>query len=273
MKSRLLNPSKLALLVASLVASSALANPTYTFRKPVQGLVASATSQTPNQPRLALDTTQIVFPNTAWETQSVSILRTITNTGSQVIEGLQVATTPNFSATTTCGNTLDPGQSCGVRVGFTPVPVDLQNANLTGVLLVQSTNTSGFSVDLSGYAFYLPSLDWLPSPHPGFEPTYVNTTSAWQTEWIAIARFGNIRINSVTLSGQDAAQFQVVSNSCSGVTLSDYYSNTSSSCSMHFVFSPTSTGWKTAKVVIVSSDDFGNGPRTAEISISAQALP
>ena len=82
-----------------------------------------------------------------------------------------------------------------------------------------------------------------------FGDVVVNTTSNSEEIVVSNTGKGDLTISSVNLSGTNANQFSIISDSCSSATL-----NENGECYIYVDFGPTSTGSKTA-VLVVSSND------------------
>ena len=159
---------------------------------------------------------------------------------------------------TTCTNRrLTPAESCTASVRFTPTLLGTKTATLRvdgadAPLLVP--------IDGSGTSFHT----WLISSGAGMFPaTPVHRTSSPLDFRISnIGGFDSAGIPSVALAGTDDDQFTIASNSCSAVLPAG------DSCVVSIAFQPTTTGSKSAVVLITD-------PRLGQlaVAVSGTALP
>lgn len=69
---------------------------------------------------MSVDTLPLSFPVTAVGSQSSSIIRTLTNTGNAVLPTLAITSSGEVEVSTTCGNSLAPGNSCSIYASWKP---------------------------------------------------------------------------------------------------------------------------------------------------------
>jgi len=129
-------------------------------------------------------------------------------------------------------SSLAPGEGCEATVTFVPTAVGLRLA--TVVVTDVGGSTQGVAVDGQGLApIFAVSL----TPQVVFPDTPVGLTVPYAPEaFVNVSSVGNVPITlqSVTIAGADAADFQIVSNTCSpGPTYG---------CSLCIAFSPSTTG-------------------------------
>jgi len=91
-----------------------------------------------------------------------------------------------------------------------------------------------------------------------FGDVVVNTSSNSVEIVVSNTGKGDLTISSVNLSGTNANQFSIISNSCTTATLKE-----NEECYIYVDFEPSSTGSKTAVVVISSND-----PVTPKLNVS-----
>jgi Cep192 domain 4/Purple acid Phosphatase, N-terminal domain/Calcineurin-like phosphoesterase len=121
------------------VADSAAGSP-HTLA--VTGTGTSTTSTT-----VSLSPTSLSFSRTRVGSTSSSKSVTLKNTGTSVLNISSIATSGDFSQTNTCGSSRNPGQSCTIRVTFSPTASGTRTGSLT---VTDNASNSPQSVSLSG---------------------------------------------------------------------------------------------------------------------------
>ncbi len=91
-----------------------------------------------------------------------------------------------------------------------------------------------------------------------FGDTNIGSVSTAQTFTISNTGTANLAISPITLTGANAFEFAMTSDGCSGQTIAPLFS-----CTIQVVFSPTSTGGKSANIAIPSND-----PVTSVVAVS-----
>ncbi|MCE7989582.1 MAG: DUF642 domain-containing protein [Caldilinea sp. CFX5] len=180
---------------------------------------------------------------------------TISNVGNAPLNLTSIQMTNSgsgqFVNTNSCGAVLNPGANCSAGVTFTP------NANgaQSGVLTIASNDSDEAStvVNLSGTGVVqAPDITVLPATLT-FGDTIVNSTALAQRVVITNVGTGNLAVQNLTLSGANSDQFVIVppDSSCTPLT-KDLAGG--ASCDVEVLFSPTSTGAKSASLIIASND-------------------
>jgi hypothetical protein len=191
-------------------------------------------------PSLVLSTAGLVFNPQDVNTTSGLQFVAVTNTGNVPVTISSVSATGDFMPTG-CLQTLSPGQSCSVRVSFTPTAagtrtgvVTLMNNSPVGTL---TFNASGVGVAQVATLSVTPTaLDFKDLP--------LGITSA--TLQIIVTNIGNAPVifDRVLESGD----FRVTSTSCSSFGL-----RPTNSCSTNVSFTPTALGVRNGTIKFIDS--------------------
>ena len=205
------------------------------------------TGQTPTT-TLTLSTTSLTFSAQNTGTTSASQGFSITNTGTTALTFTSIAITGTNASefnisSNNCGSSLAVGNSCSVSVTFSPTASGTQTAAVT---ITDNTTGSPQSVSLTGTG-QTPATSVSVSPTTlTFNPQNLNSTSPSQT--ITISNTGNATatISGAALTGTNAGDFAIASNSCSSLSVNG-------SCSIQVTFTPSALGARTATLTISGS--------------------
>ncbi len=111
-----------------------------------------------------------------------------------------------------------------------------------------SSASSSWNATNIQFRVELPNLSVSPASHD-FELINAGSKSATQTFEITNSGNANLLIGTIALSGTEASEFAIKRDTCSGATVQP-----AGKCTVQAVFSPTSSGAKTANLSIPSSD-------------------
>lgn len=186
---------------------------------------------------------------------------TITNSGTAnlTLNSVQLTTGTSFSLSqNTCGSSVASGSSCSVSVVFKPTasgpasdalqisygsPASVQLINLTGTGSVPSATLNPSTLAFGSVAVFATGTG---------SATLSNTGSA------------TLSGASATISGQNAGDFSLASDGCTGVLLPP-----NTSCSVTVSFTPKGTGQRQAALVV--ADNATGSPQTVTLQGSATA--
>lgn len=161
----------------------------------------------------------------------------------------------DFSATAESGSCtgarLAPGGACTVTVDFHPSALGARTASLVAT----SGEIQGpVYVPLTGVGARLQLGVNAAAPNQSqrhdFGNQDVGTASGALTVNLAAPAGTTVKVASVVLTGPDANQFVIVSNGCTGVTVSGL-----TSCNLSVAFAPTGQGADTASLAIVRANE------------------
>jgi hypothetical protein len=176
---------------------------------------------------------------------------TLTNGGTAKLTVGTITITPDFThPSKTCTATLAAGSSCTISVAFAPKSA----GPVTGTLTVGTNGT----VALSGTGF-APSASLTPATYE-FVNQQVDTTSKAQTFTYSNTGLVSITVSAVTLSGAAAANYVIVSNPCTGVTLAP-----NATCDVAVTFTPSAANNRVATLA-VADETGGAAKATASLS-------
>jgi hypothetical protein len=204
----------------------------------------------------------LAFGNQALNTTSAAQVLTVTNTG-------QVALTINsvtlggadpgqFSKVNNCGSTVAVGANCTISVSFAPTVTGSLSATVT----VNAGGGAGSqTASLTGTGFVVPTYTLAPTS-VAFGAQTVNTSSAAQLLTVTNTGTVPVPISSITLSGTNPGQFSA-SNTCGGSVA------VNGSCTISVVFTPTSSGAKSATLNVNAGN--GAGKQTAALTGTGEA--
>jgi hypothetical protein len=199
--------------------------------------------------------TKLTFPNTVVGELSNSETVTLTNPapGSAVsIENVSVSNSSSFSFTYyDCPTTLQPGDSCGIYVFFSPAAATKQTGTLT---ITDNAQNSPQTVSLSGHGVP-PRLQISPAKLT-FPNTQVGALSNYETVTLT-ASGGPVSIESISTS--NPSLFPYTYYDCPAVlTVLD------DSCGIYVFFSPTAAKKQTGTLTI--TDNAQHSPQTVLLS-------
>jgi hypothetical protein len=221
----------------------------------------SGTGVSPSQ-GLTVSLHSLSFGNQQVGTLSASQTLIVSNTTTAAVTistvSLMGSNAPSFAATNTCGAPLAAGAQCTISVGFVPGGLGAKSA----IVSIASTAAAGkLSVGLSGTGVAA-TVGLSVSPMSvGFGNQQINTPSGAQLLSVTNTTAAPVTISTVTLTGANVPSF-ASTNTC-GAPLA-----IGERCSISVVFTPPSTGSKTANVSIASSA----GPATTALSGTGTAV-
>lgn len=218
-------------------------------------------------PRIRFDPASLQFPNQEVSSRSPVQMITVSNLGTSPLKISDVSVTGANAddfvlGNSGCGRTLIvPGDSCQIRVTFTP-----RDSGARTAILTVTANTAGPSptVSLSGTGI---------GPIPAIEPTSIDfgdqadrQRSAPRT--INLTNHGSApwKIRTLSVTGADSSDFLKMNDQCAGATLSP-----NSSCSVSVVFMPRAPGDRNATLTI--TDNTGESPHSVTLHGTSLSAP
>ena len=158
-------------------------------------------------------------------------------------------------------STLGAGKSCSITVAFTPASLGSRTATLT---VTHSATTSPQSVALTGTGVVPVTL--LPASL-AFGNEYEGATSATKTLTLKnMQTTVPLTINSITISGTDAADFAWVGGTCA---ISPNILGAGKSCTITITFTPSAQGSRTASLSV--TDNASSNPPAIALTGTALA--
>jgi hypothetical protein len=214
------------------------------------GTQTAQLSGTGNAP--ATDTlapTSLTFAQQAIGTTSAAQQITLTNAGDVSLTLITASVSPgDFTATNSCGASLDPHSTCAISIAFVPTAIGMRTATVTIIDQFHSQ-----TVTLSGTGVAPPGVSLSPASLT-FPATGVGLSAPAQT--LTLTNNGGLplHITNIALS----TGFMIASSTC-GSTLAP-----TASCNLVVVFSPTSAGPISGTLTL--TDDAPNGGQTTNVT-------
>jgi len=185
------------------------------------------------------------------------------DTGSYTISSISITGTnaADFSQTNTCGTlpaTLASGASCTITATFTPGDVGTRTAK---IVVADTAKNSPQTVYLAGAGGTTVSL----SPNPlNFGSVNEGTLSPPQTVTLTNTGAATLTIsaNGVTISGPNASDFAVQTNTCGSSVAAG------ASCTISVTFTPSTQAPETATLNV--ADNAKGSPQTVDLNGSGQ---
>jgi hypothetical protein len=157
---------------------------------------------------------------------------------------------------------LAPGAQCTVAARFKPT----SNGPKAGLLIIPSNDPdeNPFNVSLTGTGGFSGNPDIAANPSAlDFGSVPIKTTSPNQTVTVTNEGTAPLKLGAISFAGANANQFSKTADKCSKKTLQP-----GASCTVAARFKPTSSGAKTAMLVILSDDPDEN---PVNVSLSGTA--
>jgi hypothetical protein len=208
----------------------------------------SGTGQNP--PTDTLSPSFLTFAPQQVGTTSAPQPMTLTNSGDQILTGIAVATTGDFSAVNNCGTTLQAQASCTLSVSYAPTVAGSEPGNVTVTDKLRSQ-----TIALTGTGVAPPGASALPASI-AFGGYAVGTTSSVQT--VTVTNGGGYDLPSLAVS--ISSNFTLATNNCPA-TLS-----IGAACQLGITFSPSAAGSVSGSVTINAT----SLPRALTVSLSGQ---
>jgi trimeric autotransporter adhesin len=239
-------------------ASSVTTQTIVTVTATYSGVSTTATlTLNPNTTPLTVSPTALSYGNQGISSTSAAKKVTLTNnTGAIVtISSMLISGTNSADfaqSATTCGTTLGLNASCTVSITFTPAAPGARSATLT---ITDSAVNSPQTVALSGTGVLQVTLS---TASFAFGNQADGTTSTAKTVTVTNNTSAALTISSTTITGTNASEFEVSSNTC-GSNIGGH-----SSCKVSVKFAPVTPGAKTASLTIV--DSANNSPQSVSLT-------
>jgi hypothetical protein len=176
---------------------------------------------------------------------------TLTNTGSVTLNISSITTSGDFAQTTSpkpCGSTLAAGQSCTIKVTFTPTALGTRAGTLT---LTDNSPSSPQTVALSGTG--------------GVQAKLTPVTATFPQESVGVSSPAKVftlhNLQAVSLTGISpvtTGDFSVSATTCSSSLAA------TSTCTISVVFTPTQTGTRTGTLQV--SDSAVGSPQISSLT-------
>ncbi|MGZ8259156.1 MAG: choice-of-anchor D domain-containing protein [Caldimonas sp.] len=206
----------------------------------------------------------LAFAPTLVGARSAAQTVTLANAGNAPLVLGPVAASAGFAVaggTCSTGVSLAPGASCTVAIAFAPTVAGAASGTL---VFTHNANPSSATVALSGTAS-------VPAPSASVTPPALafsqvtGTVSAPQTVRIANTGSAPLVIGGVAVSGAQAGDFALVSNTCAGSVAAG------ASCTVNVTFTPAANGTRVASLVV--SHNAAGSPASVALNGVGNASP
>ena len=215
-----------------------------------------------NGPAASLSVSALNFGNQTTGTTSATQSVTLRNVGNANLTVSSVtvsgANAGDFSvATDSCSTgTLAPNGTCSVSVRFAPTAAGARSASLR---FADNAPDTPQTVALSGTGVAPAPGITLTPPSLDFGKVAFNQQSAVKTITVNSTGAAPLNLSGVAVTGKNAKDFSVVSNTCSGAQLAP-----GTSCAISLRFKPGLVGARSASLVV--SDNAAGGQHVAALS-------
>ncbi len=214
------------------VTSTSTVNPTLSVSLTGTGTTAPVAT-------LSLTPASADFGTIALNSSSSAGVFLLTNTGQTAITGILIATSGDYSETTSCAATLAPCSTCSINVVFAPTASGTRNGTLT---VNSSTATPKLTSTLTGRgAATLTTTAAITPTSQGFGTVNVGESSA-----TIPFTFTNTGSSSMTGLAISATGDFSTTNNCG------YFLNPGASCQINVTFSPTANGTRAGTLNVAS---------------------
>ena len=208
----------------------------------------------------------VPFGNVTVNSSSDSVV-TVTNDGSTFLDigiiGFDNPLSAPFSIVNdNCTEqSLDAARSCMFTVRFSPTAAGTFSDSFE--IPSNDPDENPVTVSVSGTGTTDPVQDISVLPTEVSFNVSVGSSSPAQTVTIENIGTGDLSINTITITGTDSSEFSIQNDNCSGQTLTS-----SGNCTVEVIFSPASSGEKSASLTIPSDD-----PDTSSAEVSLTGNP
>jgi hypothetical protein len=182
---------------------------------------------------------------------------TLTNNQSVALTGISISVnSSSFSQVNTCGTSIGPGAKCTITVTFSPKSAGA----LTGTVTINdSGSNSPQSISLQGNGKQPVTL----SPATmSFGTAAVGNTTGSKNETLTNSQNTTLTFSSITITGNDPADFNITGNTCGSAT------GAQNECIVSVDFAPKAKGTRTATLQF--TDSAGTSPQTVNLAGTGQ---
>jgi hypothetical protein len=202
----------------------------------------------------------LTFPQTSVGSASATQTVTLTNTGGSTLTVMATALTGanngDFTFTSTCVSTLQPGANCSLIVTFKPTTTGSRSASIT---ITDNAPGSPQSVALSGTGITTAGASVSPGSLTFSTTQSVGTTSPVQTVTLTNTGSATLNITSVSVTSSNFGQ-----TSTCGVTLA-----AGASCTISVYFKPGVAGALTGSLIV--ADNAPDAPQAVALTGTGMA--
>jgi hypothetical protein len=205
---------------------------------------------------VSLSATSVSFGTVFVGSSSTASPVTLTNNQSVPLTNISISVnSSSFSQVDTCGTSIGPGAQCTITVTFSPKSAGA----LTGTVTISDSGGGASQISLKGTGKQPVNL----APATlAFGAVTVGTTSARKNETLTNNQKVALTFSSITISGNDPGDFNIVGNTCgSGI-------DARSECIVSVEFAPKAKGARTATLQF--TDSAGTSPQSVNLTGTGQ---
>jgi hypothetical protein len=206
---------------------------------------------------VTLSSTSLSFGTVFIGSSSTASPVTLTNNQSISLTNISISvSSPSFTQVNTCGTSIGPGAKCTITVTFSPKSAGA----LTGAVSISdSGSNSPQSISLKGNGKQPVTL----APATlAFGAVTVGAKSAQKNETLTNNQPTTLTFSSITITGNDPADFNIVGNTCGSGTTGQ------SQCIVSVDFTPKAKGARTATLQF--NDSAGTSPQNVNLTGTGQ---
>ena len=222
---------------------------------PQRAATQRASSYINQTPPISVLPGDLYFANQAVGTSSAPKVDTVRNIGPEPITLNILGASPFPITNNSCPATLAPNQFCTISIVFAPTTTGLW----AGMVMISSPGYSiPYIVGLYGTG-YVPAMSVSPTSIGFGSVALGNVSLAKAVKITSTGWNGPLVVSSLTLGGTNAADFSIVTDGCTGVSL-----NPGASCTVKVNFEPLQIGTRSATLSIASNAP--GGPAAVSLS-------
>ena len=197
-----------------------------------------------------LSANALTFPAQQVGTTSAAQTITVTNSGDQLLTGIAVSVTGDFTVVNNCGTTLQGQAGCAISVTYVPTVAGPESGTVT-----VTDNLRTQKIALTGTGLTPPGASALPTSID-FGGYAIGTTSSVHT--VSVTNTGGYDLTGFTTA--ITSGFTIASNNCTATIAAG------SSCQLGITFSPAAAGPVTGTLTLTAA----NLPRSMIVTLSGQ---
>jgi hypothetical protein len=234
----------------------------FNYGSPSTTQAINLTGTTVGSGTVKFSVTSLYFGQQVYLAPSASQNVTMTNIGTGLMHISSIAVTGDnphdYTATTTCGPTLDVNQSCTISVSFSPIALGARPASVT---ITDDGAGSPQSFTLAGTG--ITAISYTPKALTAFATTAIGSTSTGKSVTVTNLSTAQLGVSGIQFTGANPADF-TQTNTCGQLLAGG------ASCTVTVQFVPQGAGSRTASLSINTSDP--TSPQVFSVSGTGTAI-
>jgi hypothetical protein len=218
--------------------------------------------------QIAVSQTALTFPSqpqgSTSSPQVIDVINQSDSTVTSIAAALSGTNAADYTLTNNCPASLGARTGCTLTVTFNPAATGTRTALIT---LTGSDTGSPHKITLTGTAVAAGPAAAITPPSPLTFPK-IDVGSFSNTEFFSVTNTGtgNLNVSGVALSGKDVGDYSIVSDGCSGASLTQ-----SQNCIVGVRFTPADGGPRSAIASV--TDNAPGSPQTITVSALGHGYP